>query len=152
MGSLKDSSGRVNAWTRPGSTLINGNQISTADAYVDTLQIAGRAVTLPIYVQRTADFTAPYNYVTLLAITYPNTNGFYVPVMIDANVGGAGGNRLVIRGVVIDERINEIGQPYAYLADLPPGNSYIEIQVKSTRDQYQTVYGRSVMSAIGFAR
>ncbi|MDT8895632.1 hypothetical protein RSO41_13320 [Halomonas sp. I1] len=38
---------RQNDWTRPGSTLINGNKISTADAYVDTLQIKGRAVTFP---------------------------------------------------------------------------------------------------------
>ncbi|MBY6209094.1 MULTISPECIES: hypothetical protein [Halomonas] len=41
---------RVNQWTRPGSTLIWGNQISTADAYVDTLQIKGNAVIIPVSV------------------------------------------------------------------------------------------------------
>lgn len=39
---------RTNAWTRPGSTQIWGNQIATADAYVDTLQIQGNAVTVPV--------------------------------------------------------------------------------------------------------
>ncbi|GEK52331.1 hypothetical protein [Vreelandella venusta] len=41
--------GRVfDSWTRPGSTTINGNRIYTGDAYVDTLQIKGRAVTVPV--------------------------------------------------------------------------------------------------------
>ncbi len=35
------------AWVRPGSTLIDGNKIFTGDAYVDTLQIQGQAVTFP---------------------------------------------------------------------------------------------------------
>lgn len=43
------SKARVDDWTRPGSTLINGNSIFTGDAYVDTLQIKGRAVTIPFY-------------------------------------------------------------------------------------------------------
>jgi len=34
------------SWIRPGTTLINGNKIFTGDAYVDTLQIKGRAVTI----------------------------------------------------------------------------------------------------------
>lgn len=34
-------------WIRPGTTLINGNRIFTGDAYVDTLQIQGQAVTFP---------------------------------------------------------------------------------------------------------
>jgi hypothetical protein len=38
----------VTNWTKPGYTLINGNQIYTGDAYVDTLQIKGQAVTFPV--------------------------------------------------------------------------------------------------------
>ncbi|MBL3825167.1 MULTISPECIES: phage tail tip fiber protein [unclassified Marinobacter] len=34
-------------WIRPGTTLIDGNKIFTGDAYVDTLQIKGQAVTFP---------------------------------------------------------------------------------------------------------
>jgi|GEM_PF-3442165 len=37
----------VNSWTRPTSTLIDGNKIFTGDAYVDTLQIKGQAITIP---------------------------------------------------------------------------------------------------------
>ncbi|MGY4876516.1 phage tail tip fiber protein [Vreelandella aquamarina] len=38
---------RVEEWTRPGETKIWGNQISTADIYVDTAVIQGNAVTVP---------------------------------------------------------------------------------------------------------
>jgi hypothetical protein len=34
------------SWVKPGYTLIDGNKIFTGDAYVDTLQIAGNAVTV----------------------------------------------------------------------------------------------------------
>lgn len=34
-------------WIRPNTTLIDGNKIFTGDAYVDTLQIKGQAVTFP---------------------------------------------------------------------------------------------------------
>jgi len=35
-------------WTRPGTTTIDGNKIYTGDAYVDTLQIKGQAVTISV--------------------------------------------------------------------------------------------------------
>lgn len=38
----------VNNWVKPGYTLIDGNKIYTGDAYVDTLQIKGNAVTLSV--------------------------------------------------------------------------------------------------------
>ncbi|WP_396622960.1 host specificity protein J [Marinobacter sp. W-8] len=40
-----DAKNTVDGWVRPGTTLINGNKIYTGDAYVDTLQIKGQAVT-----------------------------------------------------------------------------------------------------------
>ncbi|MGQ7253986.1 phage tail tip fiber protein [Vreelandella titanicae] len=39
---------RVNDWQRPTSTRIDGNKIFTGDAYVDTLQIKGQAVTAEV--------------------------------------------------------------------------------------------------------
>jgi len=48
IGSIKDASSKVDGWTRPYSTLIDGNKIYTGDAYVDTLQIKGNAVTVPV--------------------------------------------------------------------------------------------------------
>lgn len=44
---LDSDSPKLNDWTRPTSTLIDGNKIFTGDAYVDTLQIKGNAVTVP---------------------------------------------------------------------------------------------------------
>jgi hypothetical protein len=39
-------------WVRPGQTTIDGNKIYTGDAYVDTLQIKGQAVTFPMQASR----------------------------------------------------------------------------------------------------
>ena len=44
---LGDAADLVTAWTKPGTTYIDGNQLWTGDAYVDTLQIKGQAVTFP---------------------------------------------------------------------------------------------------------
>ena len=44
---------RTDGWTRPGSTRIDGNQIFTGDAYVDTLQVKGDAISAT-YVANTA--------------------------------------------------------------------------------------------------
>ena len=38
---------KTDLWVRPNSTLIDGNKIFTGDAYVDTLEIKGNAVTIP---------------------------------------------------------------------------------------------------------
>ena len=38
----------TNNWVKPGQTTIDGNKIYTGDAYIDTLQIKGNAVTLPV--------------------------------------------------------------------------------------------------------
>lgn len=38
---------RAERWTRPDTTLINGNKIFTGDAYVDTLQIKNKAIVVP---------------------------------------------------------------------------------------------------------
>lgn len=54
---------RVNDWVRPGYTLIDGNKIFTGDAYVDTLQIQGNAVVVPVYDEFDGIETAPgYTY------------------------------------------------------------------------------------------
>jgi len=53
------SAGTVNNWTRPGQTLIDGNKIFTGDAYVDTLQIKGNAVTVPAGARRTSFVQIP---------------------------------------------------------------------------------------------
>lgn len=44
-----DTRSAARTWIRPNSTLIDGNKIYTGDAYVDTLQIKGQAVTVAAY-------------------------------------------------------------------------------------------------------
>ena len=46
----------VSEWTRPGTTTIDGNKIYTGDAYVDTLQIAGEAVSVQRYASIDTNF------------------------------------------------------------------------------------------------
>ena len=65
---------RVNSWVRPGTTLINGNQIFTGDAYVDTLQIKGNAVTVPEGTAGTSNvlLRAYWRSITSITMTFPS--------------------------------------------------------------------------------
>jgi len=69
----------VAGWTRPGETTIDGNKISTADAYVDTLQIKGQAVTFPV----AASVATDYETGTVSGTWY----GVGVSVTVDASAG-----------------------------------------------------------------
>lgn len=44
---VNNANSRVNDWVKPDSTRIDGNKIFTGDAYVDTLEIKGNAVSIP---------------------------------------------------------------------------------------------------------
>lgn len=57
-------------WTRPGHTLIDGNKIYTGDAYVDTLQIKGQAVTFGL---TTLDWAGGTSSATTLYTGYVTT-------------------------------------------------------------------------------
>ena len=74
---------RVNDWKRPNSTLIYGNKIYTGDAYVDTLQIKGNAVVVPVAVVTNGATGTPTggNWKTVQQLLLPSidSNGkFYV--------------------------------------------------------------------------
>jgi len=56
-GDIAQGVGSINNWKRPGSTLIDGNKIFTGDAYVDTLEIKGNAVTIPVSAYAGGGFT-----------------------------------------------------------------------------------------------
>lgn len=60
--------GLVDNWTRPGTTLINGNRIFTGDAYVDTLQIKGQAVTFPRGALTTSTLNVSTSWVTVQSV------------------------------------------------------------------------------------
>lgn len=58
-------------WVRPGTTLIDGNKIFTGDAYVDTLQIKGQAVTFPrgAFASNAVSFSSSGTNVLSLSVT-----------------------------------------------------------------------------------
>ncbi|MDW0357722.1 hypothetical protein Q8G38_00160 [Halomonas venusta] len=67
--------GVTNGWTRPSSTLIDGNKIYTGDAYVDTLQIKGQAVTLPLsaYTNGNVGLSSQWTWYTVQELHVPDT-------------------------------------------------------------------------------
>lgn len=74
----------IDDWTRPGSTLINGNKIFTGDAYVDTLQIQGQAVTFPRGAQRTSAITVDASSTDVLSLSATLTAG--APIIVTLTV------------------------------------------------------------------
>jgi hypothetical protein len=72
----------LNNWVRPGSSLINGNKIYTGDAYVDTLQIRGQAITIPVsaYTAGTATFS------------FYSSGGIAQTAVMDGAIRDSGGN------------------------------------------------------------
>ncbi|WP_417518723.1 hypothetical protein [Marinobacter sp.] len=75
----------VKDWVRPGSTLINGNKIYTGDAYVDTLQIKGQAVTFPSWAQTGSSVSNGGSWTTRLTVNVPRTGA---PVAVFVQVYG----------------------------------------------------------------
>lgn len=73
---------RVTNWTRPNSTLINGNQISAADAFLDTVQIKGQAVTIPSSGQAGGEVLIPDGWVDIVSVGFVTTGA---PISITAN-------------------------------------------------------------------
>ncbi|MGO1718436.1 MAG: phage tail tip fiber protein, partial [Halomonas sp.] len=79
--------GRVfDNWTRPDSTQIWGNRISTADAYVDTLVIKGNAVTVPVSTAASAAFQLK-NYMREILSCSIDAKGSNVMVMASFSAG-----------------------------------------------------------------
>lgn len=83
MGDIAQSASSIDDWRRPGSTLIDGNKIYAADAYVDTLQIKGQAVTIPASVQRAGSSSFSTNWATAVEL-YFNPEGGRSTVIVSA--------------------------------------------------------------------
>jgi hypothetical protein len=149
--------GVTNNWTRPGQTLIDGNKIFAGDAYVDTLQLKGNAVTL-LQAQTGGSYTGSSGWTNLIDFTY-YTGVVSGNIDVLVNWGGIitggqnGGNnfydtdarlRIVIGGsagttvtaVGISQRVGVgMAQKYSF------GNAGVRIRV-----QY---YGESTTTASG---
>lgn len=66
---MGDIVSNMDNWRRPGSTLIDGNKIFTGDAYVDTLQIKGQAVTFPASSYAAGTYTVGTSWTTVRSLT-----------------------------------------------------------------------------------
>ncbi|MGM0858667.1 MAG: phage tail tip fiber protein [Pseudomonadota bacterium] len=71
---MGDIVSNLNNWRRPNSTLIDGNKIFTGDAYVDTLQIKGNAVTIPISAYIGGHKATDLYWDTIVSLTLPSSN------------------------------------------------------------------------------
>lgn len=69
-------------WIRPGTTLINGNKIFTGDAYVDTLQIRGNAVTVPASGTRTSFLSLTQSWQTIASTSYNHGHSSTIPGIV----------------------------------------------------------------------
>ncbi|MDF0750279.1 hypothetical protein NLU14_08555 [Marinobacter sp. 71-i] len=78
-------------WIRPGTTLIDGNKIFTGDAYVDTLQIQGQAVTFPRGVSSSSTTTASATGSNVLSLS-ASLSGAPIIVTASVEVLGAPGS------------------------------------------------------------
>jgi len=81
---------RTDTWVRPSTTFIDGNKIFTGDAYVDTLQIQGNAVTIPVFgtAPRNDTIIAPNtfrNQITSVSAFFPGSVSTVFTITISAN-------------------------------------------------------------------
>ncbi|MCK2097659.1 phage tail tip fiber protein [Thauera aromatica] len=67
------AAGTVNNWVRPSTTLIDGSKIYTGDAYVDTLQIKGNAVTVPAVGSQGGDIGGNGAFRDICSVTLSNS-------------------------------------------------------------------------------
>lgn len=83
-GDIIQSAGSIDNWKRPGSTLIDGNKIYAADAYVDTISIKGQAVTIPVSSYTLGDITFSNNWTTVQSV-WINPEGAPVDILASAS-------------------------------------------------------------------
>jgi hypothetical protein len=81
----------VDNWKKPGNTFIDGNKIFTGDAYVDTLQIKGQAVTFPRGTQAGNSVDLNGAGVNILSLTI-TASGAPLIITGSANIRGSSGS------------------------------------------------------------
>lgn len=139
----------IDNWTKPGFTLIDGNQIYTGDAYVDTLQIAGNAITVPAQAQNTNSVAgANGSWADTISFTYNHDFESSVPCSFVLTGGASftylnsgGGNeknsyylRILVGGTPIYTSppiAPDVVFAWVFKANLGAGNHAIKVQAKA---------------------
>lgn len=162
MQDVLDIEASVTDWTKPTTTLIDGNKIYTGDAYVDTLQIKGNAVTVPAGARRTSNITIssvndPPPYVTVTSFTYDHGFSAAIGGMIigfirygkATSTGDAGITiRVLVNGVEVEygsatapsSAYSGVLSVSAYVS-LPTGSYTVELQAKASSTNTVTAQG-----------
>ena len=150
---------RADSWTRPTSTLINGNKIFTGDAYVDTLEIKGQAVTIPVAGQAGGQVDIPDGWVGIVSVAFISTGA---PISISANAilqfsgseSGVAQMRLLINGqetwaatvMVHPGGFTNFAAPaYTVMRNTTPGSASVVLQVRRSGGNAQlSAFGRNI--------
>jgi len=132
---------KADLWTRPGQTLIDGNKIFTGDAYVDTLQINGEAVTLPAGARRSSEINV-FGWTTVTSFTYnhgeSNSIGGILVGYVDirSNTNTTYYCRILVNGSVVESAqisgLTRVSISLSSYQNLPTGSYTIAIQANYT--------------------
>lgn len=147
-------------WIRPSTTLIDGNKIFTGDAYVDTLQIQGQAVTFPRGSGAAASISAPFqSWSTVQSVTATLTGApivihFSAVITTGSDSSNSGSIRMLNAGSLIydeEEVVNGGSQiaPFAATIYIPnPGSGSRTFYFQIRRNAGADVFARKRYIAI----
>jgi predicted nucleic acid-binding Zn-ribbon protein len=141
---------RVDQWVRPGTTLINGNQIFTGDAYVDTLQLKGQAVTIPAGARRQQPLAIGSSFTTVASFNFNNNTDDAIGGILTGfvRVTSAFGQatitveaRAVVNGTPVETMQAPDIAPISAYVSLPKGVFSVAIQARQINGSSMSVVG-----------
>lgn len=137
-------------WIRPGTTLIDGNKIFTGDAYVDTLQIKGEAVTIPAGARRQQPLAIGSSFTTVASFNFNNNTDDAIGGILTGfvRVTSAFGQatitveaRAVVNGTPVEIMQAPDIAPISAYVSLPKGVFSVAIQARQINGSSMSVVG-----------
>lgn len=137
-------------WVKPGFTWIDGTKIYTGDAYVDTLQIRGNAVTIPAGTRRQQPLAIGSSFTTVASFNFNNNTNSAIGGILTGlvRVTSSSGEstiqveaRAVVNGTPIDTiRASDV-VPISSYVSLPKGVFSVAIQARQINGWSMSVVG-----------
>jgi predicted nucleic acid-binding Zn-ribbon protein len=140
----------VDSWKKPGYTLIDGNKIFTGDAYVDTLQIKGEAVTIPAGARRQQPLAIGSSFTTVASFNFNNNTDDAIGGILTGfvRVTSAFGQatitveaRAVVNGTPVEIMQAPDIAPISAYVSLPKGVFSVAIQARQINGSSMSVVG-----------
>lgn len=138
------------SWKKPGYTLIDGNKIFTGDAYVDTLQIKGEAVTIPAGARRQQPLAIGSSFTTVASFNFNNNTDDAIGGILTGfvRVTSAFGQatitveaRAVVNGTPVEIMQSPDIAPISAYVSLPKGVFSVAIQARQINGSSMSVVG-----------